>query len=285
MALSNEKSAYIPRDWVEPVHNYQIEMYEVLVSLYTYIKEHYQSKIDLAFDRVSKEIGFVVATSLPVIIEIDASTMVKNVSFSAENLKGTIFERHVLNEAMALKKDKISGVRAGTYEIKLLWLEALKIKIKTDWVEPAHFRSYDRLFSVKRKELDPYVHEPVHYYPGLELDREAQLLAHVLDEVYPELKIADRIKIDKEMLLAQGRYYKTDPTPEPSTATFSPWQEPAYFSDRIPEISNRLKPLRYYRDWVEPVHFRENFAERYTPRGLDENALRELSSVLRKYGY
>ncbi len=284
MALSNEKSAYIPRDWVEPVHNYHIEMYEVLVSLYTYIKEKYQSKIDAAFDRASKEIGFVVATSLPATIEIGSNKTVKNVSFSAENLKGTIFERQVLNEALALKKDKISGVRAGTYEIKLLWLEALKIKIKTDWVEPAHFRSYDRLFSVKRKELDPYVHEPVHYYPGLELDVEAQLLAHVLDEVYPELKIADRIKMDKE-ILAQGGYYRSDPTPQPIKAKFSPWQEPVHFPERISETPDRLKFLRYYRDWVEPVHFREDLSERFTPRNLEGNVLRELSSVLKKYGY
>ena len=284
MALSNEKSAYIPRDWVEPVHHYQIEMYEVLVSLYSHIKENYQTKIDAAFDRASKEIGFVVATSLPVTVEVGSNKTVKDLFFSAENLKGTIFERQVLNEALALKKDKIPDVRAGTYEIKLLWLEALKIKIKTDWMEPVHFRVFDRFFSMKRKELDPYVHEPVHYYPGLELDMEAQILAQVLNQVYPELKIADRIRMDKE-ILARDSYYGREASLSSARAKFTPWQEPVHLPGRFTRYQDRLRFLRYYRDWVEPVHFRENLAERFAPGGLDENVLGELSSLLKRYGY
>ena len=58
------------RDWVEPAHPALVKQYEDLITIYRVIREHLQGRIDVAFDRVSREIGFVVTTTLPVTLEI-----------------------------------------------------------------------------------------------------------------------------------------------------------------------------------------------------------------------
>lgn len=58
------------RDWVEPAHPAVVRLYDDLITIYARIREKYQSEIDTAFDRISRQIGFVVTTTVPVVLEV-----------------------------------------------------------------------------------------------------------------------------------------------------------------------------------------------------------------------
>ena len=50
-----------------------------------------------------------------------------------------------------LTKQPIGKLAAGEYPFYLIWLEALKLKLRTDWVEPAHRRPIERSPLLKQK--------------------------------------------------------------------------------------------------------------------------------------
>jgi len=90
-----EKTYASLRDWVEPAHPGIVQLLDDLVSLYTVIRDEYQVQLDAAFDRVSRQIGFVVTTTIPVVFEIAEGGRLKNIKMGAENLNDTLFQREL----------------------------------------------------------------------------------------------------------------------------------------------------------------------------------------------
>ena len=129
------------RDWVEPAHPVIVQQLEGLVSLYRVIREQFQERIDNVFDSASRQIGFVVTTTLPALIQVGQAGKTVTVAFRAKNLSGTIFEREfapVFKEMLGKLAE--AKVKPGDYSLLMLWYEALNLKLKTYWMEPAHFQ-------------------------------------------------------------------------------------------------------------------------------------------------
>ena len=80
------------RDWVEPAHPTLVQLHDDLVTLYTHIKQVYQPGVDQAFDDVSRQIGYVVTTTVPIVLRISDRTAPFDVQMGSESLKGTLFE-------------------------------------------------------------------------------------------------------------------------------------------------------------------------------------------------
>jgi hypothetical protein len=100
------------RDWVEPAHPSIVRLYGDLLDIYKRIREVAQRDIDAAFHSVSRQIGYVVAATIPVSFEIGEQGVVKNIAIGADHLKGTLFEKELL--APLKKVDKIASAAAGS---------------------------------------------------------------------------------------------------------------------------------------------------------------------------
>ncbi len=156
------------RDWVEPAHPVLVQRYGDLVDIYRFIKEGIQPKIDTIFDRVSQQIGFVVTTTLPVRFQVGSGGKIERVEFAAKNLQGTLFEKEFAPLFKEIGSSKLGKVAAGSYSLYLIWYEALKLKLKTDWIEPAHFRNIPGLqiqaaaTELSSIQLNPGIREPAH---------------------------------------------------------------------------------------------------------------------------
>lgn len=197
----------------EPAHPMVVKLHDDLVAIYSHIRDKYQGGIDQAFDRVSREVGFVVATALPFTFELgDGRAMGIIIT---DGLQGTLFDRELAKALKGIEKDPIPKVSAGTYRLYLFWFEALKLKLRTDWMEPAHFsvrlhseeirkikewlRHKEILKEVEELEKGAVViprpwEEPAHWFdPGSLIAAEERVLISVIDEVYPELRLVDRI--------------------------------------------------------------------------------------------
>ena len=227
----------------EPAHPMVIKLHDDLVVLYTGIREKFQVKIDQAFDDVSRQIGFVVTTTVPVMMEINKKGVVERFSMGAEHLKGTLFDRELTAAMEELMTPTIPLPPPGTYSLYLFWFEALKLRLKTDWMEPAHssvrihpeeIRKIEERLKHKeiRKKVEglkkgAYViprpwEEPAHWFdPGTLIATEERVLIAAIDEVYPELRLADRIAFYRNAIRRKVR-------PEV--------QEPAHF----PEVRSGL---------------------------------------------
>jgi len=190
-------------DWKEPAHK-AVKLHDDLVGVYTHIREKYQKEIDKAFDRVSRQIGFVVTTTVPVVLEVGDKGAVKHISMGAEHLQDTLFDKELSGVLKRFYDDPVPLVSAGTYNLYLLWFDALKLKLRTDWMEPAHFHK-ERFVAKARSELVvPEVMEPVHWFdPGIAIAVEEAVLISVIDEVYPELRLVDRVGSYRETLRRQ----------------------------------------------------------------------------------
>lgn len=247
------------RDWVEPAHPMVLKFRDDLISIYRLIREKFQIQLDETFDKVSREIGYLVTTTLPLTIEVGKGGNIKNIELGGEHLHGTIYEKRfapILKKMRGLDGEKSFQLSEGTYNIYLIWFDALKLRLRTDWIEPAHFRDYlklrDRFKDILRFDwiepahvalggmgpspVDPDVIEPAHFKPSPDRWREKVLIA-VIDEVYTELRLIDRISKLKDIL------------------------------------RHRVPP-----DVIEPAHFRD-FARRL-PREL----VVEFEALLRKHG-
>ena len=188
------------RDWMEPAHPGIIKQYEDLLAIYQVIKEKYQKAIDSAFDSVSRKIGFVVTTTIPIVIEIGEKGKVADLTIGGDNLRGTLFESELQNALSKIKETPIKA-SAGKYSLYVIWFDALKLKLKTDWMEPAHFKKPALTTSVltaanqgSNVAVRPEVMEPAHWFdPQVILQPGEAVLISVMDEVYPELNLASRI--------------------------------------------------------------------------------------------
>lgn len=210
------------RDWVEPAHPMVLKFRDDLITVYGIIRDKFQGQLDQTFDKVSREIGYLVTTTLPLTIEVARNGNIKSLELGGEHLQGTIFEKSfapVLKKMSGMDGEKRFKLAQGTYNIYLIWFDALKLRFRTDWIEPAHFRDYlklrDRFKDILRFDwvepahvalggmtpspVDPDVIEPAHFKPTPHPWREKVLVA-VLDEVYPELRLIDRIGKLKDIL-------------------------------------------------------------------------------------
>ena len=240
----------------EPAHPMIVALHDTLIAIYGAIREKYQSKIDHAFDDVSRQIGFVVTTTVPVDIEVGDNHKLKQVSVGASNLKGTLFEK--IPAALSTSDPMPTNAAAGKYRIYLLWYPALKLRLRTEFMEPAHLtawkepahlsaggvlRSLQSELAARFVGRVPGYGEPVHWFdPGYVIAAEEAVLIHAIDEVYPELRLAERVALSRQAARAIVR----------------------------PEVQ-------------EPAHFRQ--LERALESESGREIAAELTSLLRRYGY
>jgi len=192
---------------MEPAHPTIIKLYEDLLTIYKLIKQNYQTAIDKAFDNISRKIGFVVTTTIPVVLDVGEKGKVQNIMIGAERLQGTLFESELISTLGKLKESTLK-VPPGKYSLYVVWFDALRLKLKTDWMEPAHFTrpkitipELSRSTGVLNAAVRPEVMEPAHWFdPQAVLQPEESVLISVIDEVYPELSLASRITAIREKI-------------------------------------------------------------------------------------
>ncbi len=244
------------RDWVEPAHPSIVKRFDELVAIYTHIRDRFQETIDIAFDQVSRHIGFVVTTTIPVVIDIGAGGKLRGISMGAEHLKGTLFESELL-DALKSKSDssEMWNARAGKYNLYLLWYDALKLKLRTDWMEPAHFQrpvgsvrpEIAELSAARAQEALAHVRwdvrEPAHWFdPGIAINADEAVLIEAIDQVYTDLHLVERVAFYRQSLRRVVR----------------------------PEVK-------------EPAHFRRIEDVLQGEKGAELGV--ELAALLRRYGY
>jgi hypothetical protein len=198
-----EKTFVNLRDWVEPAHPSIVRLHDDLIAIYRFLREKYQEVIDQTFDQISRQIGFVVTTTVPVVLEVGKGGDVVEFRMGAEHLKDTLFDRELSAALKELGGSSIPNVSTGTYHLHLLWFDALKLKLRTDWVEPAHLipGGFGDM-----GQIVPGVREPAHWFdPGTLIPVEEAVLVAVIDEVYPELRLVDRIATYRQLLRAKVR--------------------------------------------------------------------------------
>ncbi|KKO19332.1 MAG: hypothetical protein DCC43_10490 [Candidatus Brocadia sp.] len=202
------------RDWVEPAHPAVVKLYDDLIDIYTRIRERYQKEIDNAFDRISRQIGFVVTTTVPVVFEIGDKGEFKRMGMGAEHLKDTLFDKE-LSKVFGPHPDPWK-VAAGKYNLYLVWFDALHLKLRTDWMEPAHFFrerfaadiASGPMAGISSRALKQgwEWQEPAHWFdPGIAIAVEELVLIEAIDRVYPELRLVDRVAFVRDALRKRVR--------------------------------------------------------------------------------
>ena len=182
--------------WSEPAHPGIFQQLSDIVTLYKAIREKVQPQIDKAFDEVSRQIGYVVATTLPVAIQVDDKSNVTGVTVGSEQHKGTLFERELGQAFTPLIGHHVAGVSAGTYHLYAIWQTALSLVLQHYWLEPAHIGNIAAPVAVdaSRFKQAPGVREPAHFVnAAILLSPEDSVLIAAIDRVYPELRLAERV--------------------------------------------------------------------------------------------
>ena len=268
----------VDKSHVEPAHPMIVALHESLVTIYKFIREKYQQKIDAAFDNVSRQIGFVVTTTVPVEVEVD-NGKIKSTKVSVEGLKGTLFEK----VAETVGTDAIGGgiVGNGKYNLYLVWYPALKLRLRTDFMEPAHlsgggtFASQPQLAAAR---VVPGVREPAHWFDaGVAIAGDEAVLIAAIDEVYPELRLVERIsaaRLTRRGLIGPG-------IPEPAhLAQLTPGiREPAHITPGVREPAHQpgvQEPAHTWPGVREPAHFQQ--IDRMT------QFAQELATLLKRFG-
>lgn len=270
------------RDWVEPAHPVLVKRYDDIIAIYRFIREKFQERIDATFDKVSKQVGFVVTTTLPVTMQISGDGKIEKTEFSAANLQGTIFENEFTSILKEIASSKGLKASPGSYPLLFLWHAALKLKLKADWIEPAHFKT--ALGAIRKAtvaeslagQLNPGVREPAHWFDaGISLDIEEEILIAAIDEVYTDLKLAERVAVSRRETM---KYIPGVREP----AHFPGIREPAHFRAVIEDLIETRAARQLNPGIREPAHFRrfEELLEREDAAQL----LSELSAVLKRYG-
>ena len=151
-------------------------------------------------------------TTMPIALEVARGGQVKQIRIGSENVQGTLFDRALSKALKPLQETPLpAGVSAGTHSLYVLWFTALKLKLHNDWKEPAHAPgggweavipdlwqgrarvSLDRRQDVARLVSGPW-EEPAHWFdPGSLIIEEESVLISALDEIYPELRLAERV--------------------------------------------------------------------------------------------
>jgi hypothetical protein len=256
------------RDWVEPAHPTLVQLHDDLITIYTHIRDAYQPGVDKAFDEVSRQIGYVVTTTVPIVLGIKDRTSPFELQMGSETLKGTLFEKALkvaINPQPLPPRSEKFHVSANSYNMYLVWYSALKLRLRTDWMEPAHVSiSADQALA---QQLRPGVREPAHWFDaGSFLPQEELVLIDAIDKVYPDLKLADRITASRSLTRPIGPGVR----------------EPAHFRAEIREPAHYLPGVR------EPAHFRPGVREPAHFHSTDKAAqvlLSQIAEVLRQAGF
>ncbi len=220
------------RYWMEPAHPMMVKLFDDLVAIYKFVRDDHQREIDAAFDKASQAIGFVVTTTMSVMLEVGERGAIKSMSIAAENLKGTALETELSGAFDAMKKgEKKLEVSPGVYNVALFWYDAVKLRLRMDWMEPAHpvyqlkselmgqgqaAQGIEAMSPAARSQ--PWL-EPVHHQPWLE-----------------------PVHSPYEVAAATRRYGPCGPNFEwcEPVHTHTPWLEPVHFPGGRP--------------WLEPAH-------------------------------
>ncbi len=196
----DEKAFARIRDWVEPAHPAIVRLLEDLVSIYRLIREQVQEQLDREFDGIARRIGFVVTTSVPFVFRVAEKGKIQGIDIDAPHLKGTIFEERLEAALRPLADATIDRLSPGNHKVLVIWSDALKLKLRRDWIEPAHVvrGAFARVDLQRLVRVRPEVMEPAHWFdPGLALAVEEAVLISAIDEVYPELRLAERIAAER----------------------------------------------------------------------------------------
>lgn len=247
----SEASSASSRGGAELVQPAVIRLYNNLVQVYRIMRDN-QKEIDAAFDRVAAQIGFVVTTTLPVRLQVAEGGAVTGASFDGDALKGTIFEKELSGFLKAFTQKPFSGVPAGTYRFYLIWYDALSLKLRFEFRETAHFLQ-GLLGALGPQQggisatalVRPEVEERAPWFdPTAVIPIEEVLVILAIDEVYPELRLEERISAGR---LAISRL---------------PW------GGRFPWPSSEMAPF--------PVYFSEQFG------GREQDVLAKVRAMLRR---
>lgn len=238
----NENTVSMLKHWIEPAHPGIVRLHDDLLEIYKFIRQK-QERFDDIFDGLAKDIGFVVTTSVAVTLEMK-NNAIQKAEMGAEHLRQTMFKR-VLEP---LKGGTVEKVADGTYNIYVIWFGALRLKLRADWMEPAHFRTEwmepahfsDRLINVIQQQLfgktRPDIREPAHWFdPGIAISEIDVVQIAALDFVYPELYLAKHIGAYRDRLRA---------------AIAPGVREPAHFpAHSHGDLSHILQHLRAEQSW------------------------------------
>jgi hypothetical protein len=198
------------RDYVEPAHPMIIKFHDDLITLYKYIRENYQQEIDATFDRVSRQIGYIVTATLPVVLEVGESGKIESLQVGAEHLKRTLFDQEfsqVLRRFADSSRPLGQQIAPGTYKLYFLWQGALKLKLSARYgsVVPQRRLGVNLHSGAQIKPVWD-VMEPAHWFdPGSVIQFEEAVLISVIDEVYPELQLVQRIDEARVQAIGMGR--------------------------------------------------------------------------------
>jgi hypothetical protein len=190
----------IPAHWKEPAHPGVVKLYEDLVAIYSLLRERYQKEINAAFDSISRQIGFVVATTIPVVFHIGEKGEVKNIAMGSENLKGTLFDRELSAVLRSLVESPTPWpwkAAAGTYKIYLLWHDALSLKLGSGALDPSHFVPQGIVAETRAGwgsvQFPWECCECVHWFVSEVIAAEEAVQIEAIDRVYPELQLVNRV--------------------------------------------------------------------------------------------
>jgi hypothetical protein len=323
-----EKNIFNPYP-MEPAHPMVVKLYDDLVKIYRFVKQNYQTKIDAAFDKASQQIGFVIATTMPIVLEVGERGAIKSISMGSESLKGTAFETEIFAALGPMKKGESKlDVSPGIYDLAIFWHDAVKLRLATDWMEPAHpvYQLQSELMGIAPESarmardsiswhkpwcepahtpwLEPVHHgpwcrpwmEPAHpvYQSPAELKRteaarmfehqepvqwldkanliaqEKSVLLSAIDEVYPELKLGERMN--------KARYAT-------STNQLAAWpgiREPAHMMAMQPWAMGPF-PQPWRQAMAEIAQVISRFGP--LPDPWREQMLSEIANALARFGY
>ncbi len=276
------------RDFMEPAHPMLVRQFDALVALYRVIKEVGQRRLDEAFDRASQQIGFVVTTTLPATCTVTEGGKIERFELTGTNLQGTVFHREISPVLQELGKRPLAGIAAGAYPLLLVWHEALKLKLKADWLEPAHFLRPRLPLAVEAAAAKglPEVREPAHWFDaGVVFDETEQVMIAALDEVYPELNLAERVAVARRASLPYVPGVR-----EPAhfgagirePAHLAGVREPAHLATLIDDVLEARAASRQVPGIREPAHFRQ--IQEIIGREDAARLLDEMMGLLRRYG-
>lgn len=214
------KRKIIIPETMEPAHFRLPELHELLRELYAVVRDRFQEPINAAFDQASRSIGFVLATTMPMTFRIGDNGLVKAIALPAASpFKGTVTDRALAKALKPMIGTTVPVNRAGDYTIYLVWPQALALKLKKDWMEPAHvFRPWlepahtigpwtepahptlpEPIATLKPPDLAMAKlvwesHEPAHWFDrGMAMGETEMLHVSLLNEFYPDLRLLERV--------------------------------------------------------------------------------------------
>jgi len=105
--------------------------------------------------------------------------------------RAIIFEKEPSPFLENLGKKPLSSVDAGTYRLYLIWHDALKLKLQIHWVEIVSMQTVGSVIGY-------HPNEKVQWFdPGMAIAIEDAVIILAMDEVYPELRITERISSNR----------------------------------------------------------------------------------------